>query len=236
APVLLTQGEQDSLFPLSEADANARAITAAGTPVTVRWRSGGHDVSGDDNVAGWQRQFFDAELRGDGSHSTDFLMSQIGAGISASSGRTVDTTLKAPDYPRINGAGGFLTSPVGLSGPAQQISTPAGGTPAAVSSIPGLGGVLGVAASLPGVLGTAGLSGLPGQTARFSSSPLPESMLLVGSASIDLDITAGRTGAVTLFASLHDLAPDGTDTLPAQLVAPVSVIGTAGQRHPVTVR
>ena len=46
APTLLTQGEQDSLFPLSEADANARAISAAGAPVTVRWRSGGHDATG----------------------------------------------------------------------------------------------------------------------------------------------------------------------------------------------
>jgi ABC-2 type transport system ATP-binding protein len=237
APVLLTQGEQDSLFPLSEADANARAITAAGAPVTVRWRSGGHDVSGgDDNVPGWQRQFFDAELRGSGSHSTDFLMSQINAGISASSGRTVDTTLKAPDYPRVNGAGGFLTGQVGLSGPAQQISTPAGGTPAAVSSIPGLGGLLGAAAGLPGVLGSTGLSAIPGQTARFGSAPLPEPMLLVGSSTVDLDVTAGRTGAVTLFASLHDVAPDGTDALPARLVAPVSISGAAGQQHPVTVR
>ncbi|HEX2905128.1 MAG TPA: alpha/beta fold hydrolase, partial [Jatrophihabitans sp.] len=59
APVLLTQGEQDSLFPLSEADANAREIAAAGAPVTVRWRAGGHDApSTGDNVAGWQRQFF----------------------------------------------------------------------------------------------------------------------------------------------------------------------------------
>src|SRR5581483_11730060 len=55
APTLLTQGEQDSLFPLSEADANARQLSAAGAPVTVRWRAGGHDTSSsDDNVAGWQ--------------------------------------------------------------------------------------------------------------------------------------------------------------------------------------
>jgi ABC-2 type transport system ATP-binding protein len=237
APVLLTQGEQDSLFPLSEADANARAISAAGAPVTVRWRSGGHDVSGgSDDVASWQRQFFDAELRGRGDRPDGFLMSQIGAGISASSGRTVDTTLKAPDYPGVDGAAGFLTSRLGLSGPAQQISTPPGGTPAAVSSIPGLGGVLGAAASLPGALGAGGLSAIPGQTARFSSAALPAETLLVGSASIGLDVTAGRTGAVTVFASLHDVAPDGTDTMPARLVAPVSITGAAGQQHPVTVR
>ena len=46
APTLLTQGEQDSLFPLSEADANARGIAAHGTPVRVVWRTGGHDTGG----------------------------------------------------------------------------------------------------------------------------------------------------------------------------------------------
>jgi ABC-2 type transport system ATP-binding protein len=237
ASVLLTQGEQDSLFPLSEADANARQLSAAGAPVAVRWRSGGHDDTGTgDDVAGWQRQFFDARLRGRGAVPDGFRMSQIGAGISASDGRTIDATLKSPDYPMVNGAGGFLSNRMPLTGAAQQIVTPAGGTPAAVSSIPGLGSALGAAASLSGVLGSTGLSAIPGQTARFGSAPLSQPMLVVGSSTISLDVTAGSSGAVTLFASLHDLAPDGTDTLPARLVAPVSITGAPGERHAVTVQ
>ncbi len=43
APTLLTQGEDDSLFPLSEADANARGLAAHHVPVRVVWRQGGHD-------------------------------------------------------------------------------------------------------------------------------------------------------------------------------------------------
>src|SRR5262249_56747278 len=43
APTLLVQGQADSLFPLSEADANARGIGANGTPVRVAWYTGGHD-------------------------------------------------------------------------------------------------------------------------------------------------------------------------------------------------
>src|SRR5262245_35677221 len=43
APTLLIQGQADSLFPLSEADANARGIAANGTPVRVAWYNGGHD-------------------------------------------------------------------------------------------------------------------------------------------------------------------------------------------------
>jgi len=229
APVLLTQGEQDSLFPLSEADANARQLAAAGAPVTVRWRSGGHDApDATDDVAGWQRQFFDARLRGRGTAPHDFRMSQLGAGISASTGRTVDTTLAAPGYPAT-----FDSQPVALTGAPQQLVRPAGGTPAAVSSIPGLGSALGTAA---GLLGSPQLSAIPGQTARFVSAPLPESRLAVGSSTVNLTVTAGRTGTVTLFAALHDLAPDGTDTLPARLVSPVSVSGPPGARHQVAVR
>ena len=43
APTLLVQGQADSLFPLSEGDANAKAIAANGTPVKVVWEAGGHD-------------------------------------------------------------------------------------------------------------------------------------------------------------------------------------------------
>ncbi|MEE3918727.1 CocE/NonD family hydrolase [Micromonospora sp. BRA006-A] len=43
SPTLLVQGEADTLFPLAEADANARGIAAAGTPVRVAWFTGGHD-------------------------------------------------------------------------------------------------------------------------------------------------------------------------------------------------
>ena len=43
APTLLVQGEADSLFPLSEGDANARGIAGHGTPVKVVWYGGGHD-------------------------------------------------------------------------------------------------------------------------------------------------------------------------------------------------
>ena len=43
APTLLIQGEADSLFPLSEGEANAAGIAAHGTRVKVVWTAGGHD-------------------------------------------------------------------------------------------------------------------------------------------------------------------------------------------------
>jgi ABC-2 type transport system ATP-binding protein len=70
APTLILQGEQDSLFPLDQGDANARGIATTGTPVAVRWVDGGHDAGGSlasagdfsDQALGW----FDHYLR-DGS-------------------------------------------------------------------------------------------------------------------------------------------------------------------------
>ncbi len=54
-PTLLIQGQADSLFPLNQADANARAIARNGAPVKVVWFQGGHD-GGDpetERVEGW---------------------------------------------------------------------------------------------------------------------------------------------------------------------------------------
>ena len=42
-PTLLVQGEQDTLFGLDQADANARQIAAAGGTVKMIWYDGGHD-------------------------------------------------------------------------------------------------------------------------------------------------------------------------------------------------
>ena len=261
APTLLTQGEQDSLFPLSEADANARQISAAGAQVQVRWRAGGHDAPGtDDDVTGIQRRFFDQHLRGaagsgtagsgtagsgtagsgtagsgTGGSDSGFLLAQPGAGISATDGRTVDTVQRAAGYPGLPGQPGFTSRPVVLHGAPQRISAPAGGSPAAVSTIPGLGNLVGGAAGL-GLGGAAGLSRLPGQSAVFRSDPLAESVRVIGSSEVRLTVTAGKSGVTTLFLSLHDLGPDGSDTLPARLVSPVRLTGAPGQVRQVVAR
>jgi ABC-2 type transport system ATP-binding protein len=234
APVLLTQGEQDSLFPLSEADANARQIVAAGAPLQMRWRSGGHDAgNADDNVSGWQRQFFDQRLRGMAANSDgNFFLAQRDAGISATNGRRVNTTLRANDgYP---GAG--HPAPVRglpLTGVAQTISAPPGGSPAAVTSLPALSGVLNAAAGAG--ISTSALSALPGQVASFRTAPLTAPVLVTGSSTVELSVTSPDAKEATLFVSLHDVAADGTDTLPANLVAPVQIT-LAGGRQNVTLR
>jgi ABC-2 type transport system ATP-binding protein len=230
APTLLSQGEQDSLFTLDQADANARGIAANGTPVKVIWRSGGHDgeTSTSDLVQqleGW----FDPVLFQRGKADASFKVTVPGSGISSETGRTVSQSLLVDSgYPT------GRSRPVGVSGPAQTIYAPAGGSPAAVTSVPGLGSVLSTAARLTSAQG---LTTIPGQVARFASQPLPKSLLVAGSSTVTLEVTAHGATDATLFASAHHLAADGTDTMPAGLVAPIRLTGlTPGVARAVTVR
>ena len=225
APTLLIQGEQDSLFPLTEADANARGIAAHGTPVKVIWRSGGHDgrnQSDDVRLAfqGW----FDARLRGKDSQSTPFQFAVRGAGLSAASGRTISQTRQVDaGYPGIDGHP-TLTETVTIQGRPQQISAPAGGNPAAVSVLPQLGNALdavqGAGASNP----LQSISSLSGQVARFASDPLPDRMLVAGASTVRLVVTAATTTDAILFIGLHDVGSD-SDVLPSGLVSPVRLTG-----------
>jgi ABC-2 type transport system ATP-binding protein len=226
APTLLSQGEQDSLFPLGQADANARGIAANGTPVKVIWRDGGHDGgTSTSELTSDLRGWFDPILRKDRTPSRSFEISIPSAGLSAANGRTVTGTLRVDaGYP---GAGGPATptQTFGFIGPTQQIQAPPGGFPAAVTTVPGLGSLLGVAGS---VGATSSLAGVPGQVALFASQPLPRRTLIAGSSTVRLRVSATGSDDATLFVSLHDVAADGTDALPSNLVSPVRVTGLSG--------
>ena len=59
---------------------------------------------------------------------------------------------------------------------------------------------------------------------------------MAGSSTVRLDVTAHGATDATLFASVHHVAADGTDTLPAGLVAPIRLTGlTPGVARTVTV-
>ena len=233
APTLLSQGEQDSLFPLGQADANARGIAATGTAVKVIWRDGGHDgATSTSELVSNLRAWFDPILKhGRAPAKSSFDIIIPSAGLSASSGKTVTGTLQVKaGYP---GAGGPATATraVDFIGPAQRIQAPAGGYPAAVTDVPGLGSILSLAGST-----VSNLAGVPGQVALFASPPLAQGALIAGSSTVQLSVSAASASDATLFVSLHDVAKDGTDTLPSNLVAPVRVNDlTPGQPKTITV-
>ena len=122
APTLLSQGEQDSLFPLGQADANARGIAANGTPVKVIWRSGGHDGgTSTSDLVQYLEGWFDPVLLHRGPADASFDITVPGSGISAATGRTVSQSLQVD---RGYSSGRFQR--VGVFGPAQTIYAPAG--------------------------------------------------------------------------------------------------------------
>ncbi|MFB6809552.1 alpha/beta fold hydrolase [Streptomyces sp. NPDC056387] len=216
-PTLIVQGQDDSLFPLDQADAMAKAIAANGAPVSVDWAAGGHDggmpESGrvEARVASW----FDRYLKGDEDAGTGpaFRVSRSG-GIDSTDGAVRLRGASGGHYPGL-GAG---PRQFALSGREQGFANPAGGAPPALSSLPGIGGQL-------AALG-AGLSlDFPGQNARFESQPLAEGVRITGTPTVTLNVrSSAEDGAAVLFGKLYDVGPDGRQAvLPSRLVAPVRV-------------
>ncbi|WP_163511830.1 alpha/beta fold hydrolase [Fodinicola acaciae] len=223
APTLLVQGQTDSLFPLSEADANAAGIPA---PVKVTWFAGGHDAGSPSDDPTVRRQTLDwlnqYAARKNVSSGRGFSFSNSGD-LNLQTGRTSATELSATDYPGLDGVN---RQAVALTGGPQPIAAPPNGTPAAISSVPGLGSLASRVAS-----------DVPGQTAYFPSQVLSQSVALTGSARIQLKV-ASTTGSAVLFVRLEDLSTSGQPSLPQGLVTPVRLTGlpkTVEAAKPVTI-
>jgi len=182
APTLLVQGEQDTLFGLDQADANARAIAANGTPVAVSWYPGGHnggapDTTTENRITDWLHHYL---FRTGPAPSQTFRYSV--AGPVSDRGQPRLRTLQVPQYPGLAGIAHPPLTPdvtVPLDGRPQVIANPPGGVPAALTSLPGIGSL---ASSL------AALSVVPGQTAEFVSQPMTTPLVVTGSATVTLQI------------------------------------------------
>lgn len=234
-PTLLIQGQNDSLFPLAQADANAAAIRKNGAPVSVVWTAGGHDGGPEQNgeVRDLTRRWFDHFLKpgtppttADGT-GPGFRVSRSG-GMSARRDEAVLRTAQADRYP---GLAGREQQTVALRGAPQTVLNPPGGAPASISALPGIGALAGSAGGGSSDGGSSGggaaaLSGrltldMPGQSAAFSSAPLTDSVQVTGSPRVRIRVSGADD--VTLFAKLYDVGPGGTTTLPHQLAAPIRV-------------
>jgi ABC-2 type transport system ATP-binding protein len=232
APTLLIQGAVDTLFPLSEADANAKGIAATGTPVRVAWFTGGHDgglgpQSDQDRNDALTLQWLDHYVKGTGATPpTSFTYSRV-AGFSALDRGLVASAYSTKTYPGLGGSG---HTEVTVNGPPQPIANPPNGNPGALSSLPGLGGT--VSSLLGSVAGD-----LAGQHARFDSAPIGRAINVAGSPTVQVR-AASPTGSATLFVKLYDVDQSGTQTLSGGLVAPIKLTGlpaTLKTAQPVTV-
>jgi ABC-2 type transport system ATP-binding protein len=240
APTLLVQGEQDTLFGLDQADATARQLAAAGAPLKVIWYAGGHD-------GGALRDRSEARLRAAVGAWFESYLARTGAAPRTGFDYQVQgafgtedfgqRTVTAPAYPGLAGPStATQRRDLPLYGGAQLVVRPPGGSPAALTSLPGLGAVLSRAASTGAVVA----QDLPGQAATFGTEPLTDPLEIAGAAQVRLRVAAAPAPApppdeAILFVKLYDVGPDGRRTLPGGAVAPVRIAPLPADGTPVEV-
>ncbi|WP_210589689.1 CocE/NonD family hydrolase [Streptomyces sp. GESEQ-35] len=218
-PTLLMQGQTDSLFPLGQADAAAKAIRANGAPVDVDWIAGGHD-GGDMEESRLHARvdsWFDRYLKDDKSADTGpaFRITRTG-GVDSTDGEATLRGASGDTYPGLESG----QKSVALTGREQTFDNPAGANPPAISALPGLGG--GGLAQLSS-LGVGISLDFPGQYARFESAPVGDDLRITGSPTATVHVKSTGDDAV-LFGKVYDVGPDGRQqVLPSQLVTPLRV-------------
>ncbi|MBK6013610.1 alpha/beta fold hydrolase [Streptomyces sp. MBT53] len=232
-PTLLLQGQTDSLFPLGQADAAAKAIRANGAPVDVDWIAGGHD-GGDMETSRVQARvtsWFDRYLKDDKNTDTGpaFRVTRTG-GVDSTDGAAQLRGASGSAYP------GLESDPraIALTGRREQSFTnPAGASPPAISALPGLGSAGGL--SQLSSLGVGISLDFPGQYAAFDSKPLTQGLRITGSPTVTVHVKSTSDDAV-LFGKVYDVGPGGTQqVLPSQLVTPLRVEGAkAGKDVTIT--
>jgi ABC-2 type transport system ATP-binding protein len=231
-PTLLMQGQTDSLFPLNQADAAAKAIRAGGAPVDVDWIAGGHDGGDKETSRGQARvqTWFDRDLKDEQGTDTGpaFRVTRT-VGTGTGDGEPRLTGVAEDTYPGLKSDQHSVT----LTGREQRLDNPAGASPPGVSALPGLGSAGGL--SQLSSLGIGVALDFPGQFAAFESAPFRKDTQITGSPTVTVRVTSTSDDAV-LFAKLYDVGRDGTrPVLPSQLVTPLRVEGAkAGKDVSVT--
>ena len=228
APTLVVQGEADTLFGLDQADANARQIAAAGGTVRMLWYGGGHDGGApDQRVRDAIGEWFDHWLARDGDDPGTGFGYTVASGVRTGGDTPTSRTVEAPAYPGLPGTPAVSTQPLPLDGGPQVALVPPGGSPAAITSLPGLGGALGNLGNRVAAF----TAELPGQSAVFRTAPVDAPLLVAGAPRVDLTVARVPGQAVqetgpdeaVLFGKVYEVTADGTRTLLGGAVAPMRV-------------
>jgi predicted acyl esterase len=241
-PVLLIQGENDTLFNLNEAIATYRALRAQGTPVKMIWQSWGHsggpapgeiDLANPDPSAQYETgrvlAWFEHHLKGrDVSTGPGFSWFRPWVGYT---GNAAPAYASASAFPvgtsrtwTFSGAGALVTgTPTAGS---QQFVTPPAGLPTSLNPFDVVSGYS------PIPLPDAGLQDAPGTFAAWTSGALTGKVDVVGSPVVNVRVSApsaaltqvgGAAGQLVLFVKLVDVGPDGKGQLIKGLEAPIRI-------------
>lgn len=247
-PTLLVQSQNDPLFGLPQADANARQIAAAGGRAKMIWYVGGRDgVSTSPRL--WDRvgDWFGYHLNERGgppvpNPGTSFEYQVVGERERDSEPNV--RTVVAPDYPGVH-ANRARRVPLELHGaPTRIINPPGGGTmPAELAT--GSEQTAGTTTSTdpvsdsPAGSGVDSTTDLPGSVVRFRTDPVRESLRVTGVSQTRLSVSTvpsqPTTPEAVLFAKLYDVGPDGSRTLIGNRVSPMRITDLPADGTPVTV-
>ncbi len=240
-PVLLMQGENDTLFNLNEAAATYKALKAQGTPVKMVWHSWGHSgstpapgelsLSDPDpatqyetaRVADWFAHYLKGSSVGTGPNFAYFRDWVSYSGIATPAYGTSST------FPVGTARTLYLTGPNGLTGNvlavksgSQTFLTPPLGLPSSINPLDVVSGYTGQLpqADLPGTYGN---WTTPALAAPVNVAGSPVVTVRVQAPTAQLTQWLGPAGQLVLFVKIEDVAPDGTASLIHGLEAPVRI-------------
>ena len=219
APTLLSQGQADSLFPLTESYKTAEGIKKANPalPLSMIWHAGGHD-GGTDQSAYLRTQYlnwFKKHLSKADLDFPTFQFTKTNGSISLQDSTVIPKVFSSNQLPTQ-----AIQKQLPLLTPTVAATYPIGGIPSAISSLPGIGSAGALASRVVSTFAGFSPAFLPGQSGLLESAPLSEPISLVGPSTIKVRITS-TTGDATLFFSLVTKSPSGAITQPNGVVAPV---------------
>ena len=240
-PVLLMQGENDTLFNLNEAAATYKALKAQGTPVKMVWQSWGHSgstpapgelsLSSPDpatqyetaRVADWFAHYLQGSSVGTGPNFAYFRDWINYSGIATPAYATSSSfPVGANKKYYFSGSGQLVSNPLLVASGSQSFTTPPFGAPSTINPLDVVGGYTGQVpqADLPGTFAT--WTTLP-LTAPVNVAGIPVVTVKVDSPTAQASQSVGPAGQLVLFVKIEDVAPDGSVSLIHGLEAPIRV-------------
>jgi ABC-2 type transport system ATP-binding protein len=233
APTLLSQGQADSLFPLTQSYKSAEVIRKAHPqiPLSMIWHAGGHDGGTDQSqyLRGQYLSWFKKYLSGAKVDFPVFQFTKTNGSISLQDSTVIPKVFSSKQLP-IAATQHQLT----LLTPTVAAAYPLGGIPSAISALPGIGSAGALVSRVASSFAGFSPAFLPGQSGLLESAPLSEPISIVGPSTIKVRITS-TTGDATLFFSLVTKSPSGGINQPNGVVAPVRLTNIPQTGADVTV-
>ncbi|MFD4369106.1 CocE/NonD family hydrolase [Rhodococcus sp. NPDC058521] len=227
-PVLLAQGQKDTLFDLNEAVATYDELRTRGVETKMIWHSWGHSnltpapgefsFTAPDPETQYETgrifDWFDHHLKGTGT-DTGPQFSYFRNWVEYD-GNAEPAYASSSSYPvgvdrefHLSGDGRLVDSPVGVVPGATTITTGVAGLPT------------GLEAPDPKPADPVPSLALPGSQTGWTTKPLPDPLEVVGISTVTLRVRS--PGQPVVFVKLYDVAEDGTATLINGLVMPVRI-------------